>query len=204
MVGKEAGMKKGERRKQDLLQISYKMFLARGYENTSVDGIIEEAGIAKGTFYYHFKSKEQLLEEVVGMMIADEEEKARQILESEIPIPQKIVGIIASFRPTQDEQTIGDALNRPENVLMHDKTNHKIIETIVPLLSEVVEAGVKEGVFSCEHIPERVRIILIVSNALFDDGNQFSENDIIVFIDLIEKLLGARPGTMGFVMGLIR
>ena len=49
-------MKKGERRKQELLEIAYKMFLSKGYENTSVDDIIAEAGIAKGTYYYYFSN----------------------------------------------------------------------------------------------------------------------------------------------------
>ena len=40
-------MKKGEKRRKELLEIAYRMFLSKGYENTSVDSIIEEAGIAK-------------------------------------------------------------------------------------------------------------------------------------------------------------
>ena len=196
-------MKKGEKRKLVLLQIAYKMFLTRGYENTSVDEIIEEAGIAKGTFYYYFKSKEQLLEEVIGMMIGEEAQKARLIVDSDLPVPQKIAAIMAAFRLAQDEQTIGDALNQPENILMHEKTNRKIIDTIVPLLSEVVEAGVQDGIFSCDHIPERMRIILIVSNGLFDDNSHFTKNDVTVFVDMIEKMLGAKKGTMGFVEELI-
>ena len=55
---KEDPMRKGERRKQDLLAIAYRMFITQGYENTSVDDIIAEAGIAKGTYYYYFASKE--------------------------------------------------------------------------------------------------------------------------------------------------
>lgn len=195
-------MKKGEKRKEELLHIAYKMFLTKGYEATSVDNIIDEAGIAKGTFYYYFQSKEQLLEAVCMMMIEAEAEGARQILEADIPIPQKVVGIIASFRPTQDEQSIGDTLNMPENVLMHDKINHRIIETMVPIVSRVVEEGIREGIFCCDNVYERVRIILIVSNTLFDDFT-FTANDADVFIDLIEKLLGAAPGTMGFIKELI-
>ena len=45
-------MKKGERRKQELLRIACRMFVEKGYENTSIDEIIAEAGIAKGTYYY--------------------------------------------------------------------------------------------------------------------------------------------------------
>ena len=195
-------MKKGEKRKLELLKIAYRMFLTRGYENTSVDEIIEQAGIAKGTYYYYFESKEQMLEDVIGMMIDEEALKAQAVLSADIPIPQKVVAIVASFRPTVDEQSIGDLLNRPENALMHEKTNKKLIEKIVPLLTEVVSAGVDEGVFDCDNIPERVKIIRIVSDRLFDEMN-YSENDVIVFIDMIEKLLGAKEGTMSFVRELI-
>ena len=63
-------MKKGEKRKLELLKIAYDMFLSRGYENTSVDEIIAEAQIAKGTYYYYFPSKEKMLEDVIEMMMA--------------------------------------------------------------------------------------------------------------------------------------
>ena len=121
-------MKKGERRKQELLQIAYRLFISRGYENTSVDEIIEEAGIAKGTYYYYFETKEQMLEEVIGMMIDQETETARQILKAEIPIPQKIAGIISSLRPRQEEMPIEGALMQPENIVMHEKIRKKIVE----------------------------------------------------------------------------
>ena len=137
-------MKKGERRKRELLQIAYKLFLSRGYENTSVDEIIEVAGIAKGTYYYYFESKEQMLEDVIGMMIEAEAGRARQVLASQADVPQKIVGIIASLRPAQDERSIDDALNRPENVLMHDKIRKRLLSTVVPLLSEELTAGTVE------------------------------------------------------------
>ena len=196
-------MKKGERRKQELLQIAYRMFISRGYENTSVDEIIEEAGIAKGTFYYYFETKEQLLEEVIGMMIDRETEAAGQVLKAEIPIPQKIVGIISSLRPAKEEMPIEGALMQPENMVMHGKIRKKIVEKAVPLLAEVVEEGIAEGVFSCDCIPERVRMLLVISSDTFDEG-RFTAQDVTVFIDMTEKLLGAQPGTMAFIRNLIR
>lgn len=196
-------MKKGERRKQGLLRTAYEMFITRGYENTSVDDIINAAGIAKGTYYYYFETKEAMLEEVIGMMIESEAEAAAKVLEAPIPTPQKVVGIIASFRLEESEQPIVDTINRPENVLMHNKLNRRIIDVVVPLLSKVIEEGVNEGIFDCDNIAERVRMILIISNTLFEDAD-FTERDIDVFIDLTEKLLGARKGTMDFIRGLIR
>ena len=196
-------MKKGERRKQELLQIAYRMFISRGYENTSVDEIIEEADIAKGTYYYYFETKEQMLEEVIGMMIDQEMEAAGRILQAEIPVPQKIIGMISSLRPTQEERPIEGALMQPENIVMHEKIRQKIVEMAVPLLSKVVEEGIGQGIFACDNIAERVRMLLVISSSTFDEGC-YTERDIEVFIDMTEKLLGAESGTMGFIRELIR
>ena len=196
-------MRKGEKRKQELLQIAYRMFITRGYENTSVDEIIEEAGIAKGTYYYHFPSKEQTLEQVIDMMLDAEEEHARAVMAADMPIPQKVVGVIASFRPDASETTITDALHAPENIVMHDKTERKLRERIVPILSELVEQGIEEGIFNCKDIPERVKIIIILASELFD-AEGFTQTDVKVFVDVIESILGAKPGTMAFITQLIR
>ncbi len=195
-------MKKGEQRKQELLKIAYDLFLSRGYENTSVDTIIEEAGIAKGTYYYYFESKEAMLEEVCMMMIDGESEKAMQIAEANIPLPQKIIGIISSFRPEQKEKTITDTLNSPENILMHDKVNKRIVEVVAPILTKVAEQGIEEGIIDCDNVYERVRMLLIISNTLFDDY-KVTERDVDVFIDMIEKLLGAKKGTMDPIKQLL-
>ena len=195
-------MKKGMKRKEELLKIAYQMFLMKGYEETSVDEIIEKAGIAKGTYYYYFKSKEQMLEEVIGMMLDEEVKRAEAIKEQDLSVPEKIVGIIAAIRPDPVEMTIEDALNKPENIVMHEKINRRLIEMVVPILSEVVEQGVQEGLFNCSHIPERVKMLLLISSEVFDD-ERFTENDIEVFIDVAESTLHAKHGTMGFIRRLI-
>ena len=146
--------------------------------------------------------KEKMLEDVIGMMIESEAETARQIVRSDMPIPQKIFAVIASVKPSEAEQPIQDALMQPENVLMHDKIRKRLVEVMVPLLSEVVQEGVSQGIFACDHIPERVRMLLVISNDTFNE-RAFNERDIAVFIDVTEKLLGAEQGTMSFLDGLI-
>lgn len=191
-------MKKGERRKQDLLNIAYRMFIEKGYENTSVDDIIIEAGIAKGTYYYYFESKEATLEAVIEMMIEKAENIAKAALMNPVPIPQKLASVVYAFQPNKDEIVIADVLERKENIVMHDKIGKKIVEVAVPILSDIVREGIAQGIFVCTNVEERVKMLLIMSQNMFDYG-AYSNKDIEVYVDMLEKSLGAKEGTMSFI-----
>ncbi len=193
---------KGERRKNELLKIAYGMFIEKGYDNTSIDEIIATAGIAKGTYYYYFPSKEATLEAVIEMMISEEVKRAKMAISAPIPVPQKIVAVILSMRPQQEESGIANTLERRENIVMHEKINPRLLEVTVPLLTEVVKEGIEQKIFNCTNIEERVKMILFMCQRIFD-GDSFNERDVEVFIDMVEKTLGAETGTMSFIKGLI-
>ena len=52
---------KREATRKEILEAAKKLFLSKGYDETSIDDIVLAADLAKGTFYYHFESKEELL-----------------------------------------------------------------------------------------------------------------------------------------------
>ncbi len=189
-------------RKQELLEIAYKMFITKGYDNTSVDEIIKEADIAKGTFYYYFDSKDEVLDLVINDMIDKEIIVASKYIEMQIPIEQKLIGIITSLRPSIDEKNIAIALNDDTNIKMHRKYNDKLIDSGTKLLKEIILEGINKGIFNCNNIEERIKLLLIMSNELFDNNN-YSEKDIEVFVDTTEKILGAKKGSMKFIADLI-
>ena len=91
---------------------------------------------------------------------------------------------------------------QPENIIMHQKIKNRIVEKVVPLLAKVVEEGISQGIFSCDNIPERVRMMLVLSNEIFDESD-FTDKTIDVFIDITEKLLGAKENSMDFIRQLI-
>ena len=52
-------------RQSQIMEIALRLFSQKGYHATSIDDIIGEAGIVKGTFYLHFESKHNLLESII-------------------------------------------------------------------------------------------------------------------------------------------
>ncbi len=113
-------MKKDERKKE-LIKIAYQLFLNNGYENTSVDEIIAKAKIAKGTYYYHFESKEQMLEEVVNSIIDETVTKAKHILDMNLKTEEKILRIILSLKIKNDEKEFDSIIHKKENIILHKK-----------------------------------------------------------------------------------
>ena len=57
-------MKKGDLRRQAILDTAEALFFGRGYEETSVQDILDAMGLSKGGFYHHFESKMAVLEAV--------------------------------------------------------------------------------------------------------------------------------------------
>lgn len=195
---------KKEIRKKELIKIAYDLFITKGYENTSVDEIIAKAGIAKGTYYYHFESKEQMLEEVINMMIDEGLKRAKKVVNSTLSLEEKLIFTILALQVTPEEQSVQDAIHTKENIILHKKINDKIIDTAVPLLSSIVREAKKEGLFICDdNIEERVRMTLILSNEMFDHS-EINETKIFVFIDTLEKIYGAKAGSLSFIQKLIK
>lgn len=66
-------------RKNEILDVAEKLFCADGYNNTSTNDILAEVGIARGTLYYHFKSKEDILDAMIDRILEETITKARNI-----------------------------------------------------------------------------------------------------------------------------
>ncbi|MRN52318.1 TetR/AcrR family transcriptional regulator [Paenibacillus monticola] len=52
-------------RRTQLMQIALEKFARSGYHQTKISDIVQEAGVAQGTFYWHFKSKEAIALEII-------------------------------------------------------------------------------------------------------------------------------------------
>lgn len=191
-------------RKKELIKIAYDLFITKGYENTSIDEIIAKAGIAKGTFYYYFESKEEMLEEVINMMIDEGIKRAEEVVNSNLKLEEKLVYTILSLRVTPEEQSMQDIIHTKENIILHKKINDRIIEVATPLISFIVREAKEEGLFTCDdNIEERVKMTLILSNEMFDH-TEVNETTISVFIDTLENIYGAKKGTLSFISKLIK
>jgi AcrR family transcriptional regulator len=56
---------RGEATRAQLISIATSLFAARGYEDTSIEAVLHQAGVSRGSLYHHFAGKEALFEAVL-------------------------------------------------------------------------------------------------------------------------------------------
>ena len=85
---------KKEIKENKLLDSAYTLFVHNGFSQTSIDDIVKKADVAQGTFYYYFKSKEAVLDEITDKYISIIVESMEKISKDENLNPiEKLVRI---------------------------------------------------------------------------------------------------------------
>jgi AcrR family transcriptional regulator len=77
-------------RRQQILQAAFEAFAESGYDKTTMDDIVKRSGLSKGTLYWHFKNKHDLLLATIEMAMGDMYENMRIILAQEGPASQRL------------------------------------------------------------------------------------------------------------------
>ena len=75
-------VKEAEERRNEILDVAERLFGTKGFDGTSTTDILNEIGIARGTLYYHFKSKEDILDAMIERMTGSLVAKASEIVEN--------------------------------------------------------------------------------------------------------------------------
>jgi len=77
--------------RERLLESAKALFSQKGYYSTSVEDIVESAGFSKGTFYFYFKSKEELFKSLVEEMHLNIVKRLESFLERELALEDALI-----------------------------------------------------------------------------------------------------------------
>jgi AcrR family transcriptional regulator len=93
----------GVSRRDELLQLAATMFAERGLKSTTVRDIADSAGILSGSLYHHFKSKEQMVEEVLRDFLDWLFNRYQEIVDTQPNPLERLKGLfMASFEAIED------------------------------------------------------------------------------------------------------
>lgn len=195
-----------EERRKEILDSTEMLFTAKGYSKTTVNDILQMVGIAKGTFYYYFKSKEEVMDAIVMRFIDIGAENAKAVASNpNLKAPEKIFQILMSQNPdTNRKEQVIEQLHQSNNAEMHQKSLVETILNLTPILTQIVEQGIKEGSFKTPYPKEVVEVLLASSQFIFDTGIfQWQPQEIIqkakAFAYIAETALGAEKDSFSYI-----
>ncbi|MFO8110177.1 MAG: TetR/AcrR family transcriptional regulator [Thermoplasmata archaeon] len=146
-------VKDPEVRKNEFVDAAEILFSKKGYESTSVKDIVEKMGVAHGLFYYYFDSKEAVMDAIVHRLVDDLMSDLRGIATAEN------LDALGKFKRTmlhsidkkkEKPYLISIFLNRDEPFLL-SKYMDRTMDEFTPLMTSIVEQGIKEGVFKTKY-----------------------------------------------------
>lgn len=190
-------------RKNELLDAAEHLFTTKGYDKTSISDIVKYVNVAKGTFYYYFESKDEILDEVLLRLIEEDKARMRLVLNEQALDPvQKIILLMLTKKsspPGDRKERMMNAFHELGNAKMNQREIVLAVKHLAPILAEVVQEGVEQGVFSTTTPLEDIELLLSASSIVFDEVMfPYEAEELITksfaFSQNIERVLGAKPG----------
>ena len=173
-------------RKAAIIETAESLFYSKGYENTSIQDVLDALNLSKGGFYHHFESKLSLLDAICEKRIERYARECREII-----LQKQYRGIdklncalsYSSYLKDSSVDFIAIMLKvgyKEGAVMLRDHMKMATVELLSGIVNETVEEGVAGNIFFAKYTDELGNIILNLSCSLTDEVSLLSvkENDI--------------------------
>ena len=143
-----------------------------------------------------------ILDAMIDRMTGRLVERAAEIIKKkEIPVGQRLTIMMRALNVNEPiGQEIMEQVHKPQNALMHQKMQSRLLAAVNPLVSSLIEEGMREGICQTEYPEEVAEMTLLYTNTVFDDLIEYSKEEkdrkIKAFIYNLERLLRMERGSM--------
>ncbi|MBN1998189.1 TetR/AcrR family transcriptional regulator, partial [candidate division KSB1 bacterium] len=146
-------VKQHEQRRSEILDTAQHLFYTQGYEHTSIANVIDAIGIAKGTFYHYFKSKAELLDQIIDRQSAHIDQIIDRVLdepeENAIVEMNNIWAEVSVYKAENKSVMLMmlRAIYREDNIVFRTKLTNARVKVVTPKIARVISRGIQEGLF---------------------------------------------------------
>lgn len=140
-----------EARRKQLVDAAVRAFGSKGLRATTVADIVQTAGVAKGTFYLYFATKDDIVNAVADRLIqrvADHiEMAARDVHRSAVEQITALGEALMQVGGEPFERDLIEITHRADNHAVHERMSEQVIARLRPTLEKVVADGIDAGAF---------------------------------------------------------
>lgn len=175
----------------------------------SVNEIAQTAGIAKGSIYYYFSSKNAILEAMIERKYKKPLETAKHLAEQKDISPfTRMAMIFQACRNSNGEFLTQDhvtsTVDDKEQAFLHQKYIQHLVTELKPVLTEIIRQGIESGEIDFEYPAALSEIVLIVltvklDKSLLPDAENDAADTMAGLVSLLEKGTGTPAGLLNYL-----
>ena len=205
-------------KRNQILEATQRLIYTKGYEQMSIQDILDELHISKGAFYHYFSSKQALLEALIEYMMQEAEQIITPIVQdANLPALEKFqhfFDVLARWKTDRKQIMLALTVSwySDDNAIVRQKVSTAGLKWFTPLLTNIICQGVQEGVITTPY-PEQVSGVLLalilgmgdaIAESFLPDGlNPQSirhiQQTIDVYAEAMERILGLPAHSIQFM-----
>ena len=187
-----------EERKVEILDAAAKLFSIKGVNETSVNEIVREVGVAQGLFYYYFKSKDELIEAVCDrysekIIVMVEEKINRKDINSLEKL--KIFFSLTDESEVRQNINLVEYIHDKNRISLHEKIARKTTKKFVEMFKSVIEQGINEKVFNVDNAEVAAQFLVVGFGHLHESVEIDTDPEKLKIwaegaLDILKRVLG--------------
>ena len=202
-------------RRNEILDVAQRLVYSEGYEQMTIQDILDELHISKGAFYHYFDSKQALLEALTERLLGEAESILTPIRDD--PQRSAIEKLNAYFDSGMNWKTAQKAYMMAlvrgwysdDNAIVRQKLTHDGYARIAPFIETILVQGVQEGSISIPYPRQTAQVVVALMTNLGDTlagmiiasqpgGADMLQVEVMVaaFTGALERILGTAPGLL--------
>ena len=205
-------------KRNEILDVAQRLVYTRGYEQMTIQDMLDDLQISKGAFYHYFDSKQALLEALIERMQQEVEQLLVPIVhDSHLPAIEKLqrfFPMLARWKTARKAFILAllPVLYADDNAIFRQKVRAIAVKRVTPLLTMIIRQGIQEGVLTTSY-PDQVGEVVV--SLVLDLGDTLAgmllswepnrdawprmESTVAAYTDALERVLGAPAGSLPLV-----
>lgn len=196
-------------KKEIILDAAERLMMKASQNDISVSLIAKEAGIGKGSIYYYFKSKEEIMYAVIERGYRKALHEYFSCIDSQLPAIEKIKMLFFCTIKKEfndNRENLFRKLHVNEDVILHNYVKHIALAEMSPVLEKLLLQGNEEGSIYTDTPKESAEMIVAVLSFILD-GTIFvndiaTYNKLKVFANVLNTCLSAEKGSFDFLFDI--
>jgi TetR/AcrR family transcriptional repressor of nem operon len=205
-------------RRNEILDVAQRLIYTKGYEQMTIQDILDDLHIAKGLFYYYFVSKQAMLTALLERMMEVMEQVIAPIVQethcSALEKLRRFFATVARWETDRKPFILGllHVWYTDDNVIVREKVRDMTVKRVAPFLTTIVRQGIEEGVFTTSYPDQAGEMILSLIQSLQEtfaavllspepdrDDRQRIDVTIAAYTDALERMLGAPSASLRLI-----